>query len=161
MSAPTLINSYRADGPRLHEDPHHSEVNDLLTSEHSEHEHGFEWTEIARIAFVAFAAAAVWFRLWEPFPQFSVIGIAAALIGGYPIFKEAFENIVKRKMTMELSMTIALSRLWQLESFSPPWSLLPSSLPLRYWKVSPSGEAGKPSRVFSIFSQNRHGPAQW
>jgi heavy metal translocating P-type ATPase len=37
-----------------------------------------------------------------------VIGIAAALIGGYPIFKEAFENIVERKMTMELSMTIAL-----------------------------------------------------
>jgi heavy metal translocating P-type ATPase len=32
----------------------------------------------------------------------------AALIGGYPIFKEAFENIVERKMTMELSMTIAL-----------------------------------------------------
>jgi heavy metal translocating P-type ATPase len=30
------------------------------------------------------------------------------LIGGYPIFKEAFENIVERKMTMELSMTIAL-----------------------------------------------------
>jgi len=57
---------------------------------------------------VASAAAAVWFRLWEPFPEVSVIGIAAALIGGYPIFKEAFENIVERKMTMELSMTIAL-----------------------------------------------------
>ena len=79
-----------------------------MTSEHSEHEHGFEWTEVARIAFVAFAAAAVWFRLWEPFPHISVIGIAAALIGGYPIFKEAFENIVERKTTMELSMTIAL-----------------------------------------------------
>ena len=38
----------------------------------------------------------------------SVIGIAATLLGGYPIFKEAFENIVERKMTMELSMTIAL-----------------------------------------------------
>ena len=57
---------------------------------------------------MALAAAAVWFRLWEPFPHVSVIGIAAALIGGYPIFKEAFENIVERKMTMELSMTIAL-----------------------------------------------------
>ena len=57
---------------------------------------------------MAVAAAAVWFRLWEPFPHISVIGIAAALIGGYPIFKEAFENIVERKMTMELSMTIAL-----------------------------------------------------
>jgi hypothetical protein len=32
----------------------------------------------------------------------------AALVGGYPIVKEAFENIVERKMTMELSMTIAL-----------------------------------------------------
>ena len=57
---------------------------------------------------MALAAAAVWFRLWEPFPHISVIGIAATLIGGYPIFKEAFENIVERKMTMELSMTIAL-----------------------------------------------------
>jgi heavy metal translocating P-type ATPase len=77
-------------------------------AEHKEHGHGVEWTELIRIAFVAFAAAAVWFRFWEPFANLSVIGIAATLIGGYPIFKEAFENIVERKMTMELSMTIAL-----------------------------------------------------
>jgi len=57
---------------------------------------------------VAAAAAAVWFRVWEPFPRVSIIGIAATLIGGYPIFKEAVENIFDRKMTMELSMTIAL-----------------------------------------------------
>jgi heavy metal translocating P-type ATPase len=74
----------------------------------AEHEHGLEWAELIRIAFVALAAAAVWFRLWEPFPRISVIGIAATLIGGYPIFKEAVENIIERKMTMELSMTIAL-----------------------------------------------------
>ena len=77
-------------------------------AEHKEHGHRVEWTELIRIAFVALAAAAVWFRLWEPFAHISVIGIAATLIGGYPIFKEAFENIVERKMTMELSMTIAL-----------------------------------------------------
>jgi heavy metal translocating P-type ATPase len=77
-------------------------------TEHGEHEHRFEWVELLRIAFVTLAAAAVWFRLWEPFPRISVIGIVGALIGGYPIFKEAFENIVERKMTMELSMTIAL-----------------------------------------------------
>ena len=76
--------------------------------EDSDHEHPFEWMELVRIAFVALAAAAVWLRVWEPFPHISVIGIAATLIGGYPIFKEAFENIVERKMTMELSMTIAL-----------------------------------------------------
>ncbi len=74
----------------------------------AEHEHAFEWADLARIGFVVLAAAAVWFRIWEPFARVSVIGIAATLIGGYPIFKEAFENIVERKMTMELSMTIAL-----------------------------------------------------
>src|SRR5580692_3050497 len=105
MSSPNLINRYGGEGPHLHEESPHPEAKDPSLSEH---EHGFEWTEIARIVFVALAAAAVWFRVWEPFPHISVIGIAAALVGGYPIFKEAFENIVERKMTMELSMTIAL-----------------------------------------------------
>ena len=74
-----------------------------------DHEHGFEIVEVLRVVFVAVAAAAVWFHLWEPFHRISVIGLAATLIGGYPIFKEAFENIVERRMTMELSMTIALA----------------------------------------------------
>src|ERR1700758_2621296 len=73
-----------------------------------DHEHGFEIAEVLRVVFVALAAAAVWFHLWEPFHRVSVIGLAATLIGGYPIFKEAFENIIQRRMTMELSMTIAL-----------------------------------------------------
>jgi Cd2+/Zn2+-exporting ATPase/Cu+-exporting ATPase len=77
-------------------------------SEHADHEHKPEWIELARIGFVALAAAAVWFRIWEPLPRVSVIGIAATLIGVYPIFREAWENIVERTMTMELSMTIAL-----------------------------------------------------
>jgi heavy metal translocating P-type ATPase len=74
-----------------------------------DHEHGFEIVEVLRVVFVALAAAAVWFHLWEPFHRVSVIGLAATLIGGYPIFKEAFENVVERRMTMELSMTIALA----------------------------------------------------
>jgi len=108
MSAPHLIERSPANGPQLHESSHSQDMKGSEGSQHSEHEHGLEWSELARIAFVALAAAAVWFRLWEPFPHVSVIGIAATLIGGYPIFKEAFENIVERKMTMELSMTIAL-----------------------------------------------------
>ena len=79
-----------------------------IDAEREEQDHGLEWAELVRIAFVALAAVAVWFRIWEPFPHISVIGVAATLVGGYPIFKEAFENIVERKMTMELSMTIAL-----------------------------------------------------
>jgi heavy metal translocating P-type ATPase len=76
--------------------------------EDHDHEHVFEPVEVLRVVFVALAAAAVWFHLWEPLHRVSVIGLAAALIGGYPIFKEAFENIIERRMTMELSMTIAL-----------------------------------------------------
>jgi len=108
MSAPQSVEKTRTTAPSS-ESPASLEMkrpkND---SKHAEQEHGFEWVELIRIAFVAFAAGAVWFRVWEPFPHISVVGIAAALIGGYPIFKEAFENIVQRKMTMELSMTIAL-----------------------------------------------------
>jgi heavy metal translocating P-type ATPase len=73
-----------------------------------EHEHEFEWMEAARIVAVALAAAAVWFRLWEPLRSVSVIGIAGLAIGGWPIFKEAFENLLARRMTMELSMSIAI-----------------------------------------------------
>jgi heavy metal translocating P-type ATPase len=76
--------------------------------EHHDHEHGFELVEVLRVVFVALAAAAVWFHLWEPFHRVSIIGLVATLIGGYPIFKEAFENILEHRMTMELSMTIAL-----------------------------------------------------
>ncbi|HWO34998.1 MAG TPA: cation-translocating P-type ATPase [Candidatus Acidoferrum sp.] len=108
MSAPQSVEKTRTTAP-FSESPASLEMkrpkND---SKHAEQEHGFEWVELMRIAFVAFAAGAVWFRVWEPFPHISVVGIAAALIGEYPIFKEAFENIVERKMTMELSMTIAL-----------------------------------------------------
>ena len=57
---------------------------------------------------MALASAAVWFRVWEPFPHVSVIGLAAALIGMYPILKEAFQAVLARRMTMELSMTIAI-----------------------------------------------------
>src|ERR1700693_3654930 len=109
MSSTPIIKKSPANPPHLTETRKSPELKELdLGSEHEQHGQGVDWSELARIAFVALAAAAVWFRLWEPFPHISVIGIVAALIGGYPIFKEAFENIVERKMTMELSMTIAL-----------------------------------------------------
>jgi heavy metal translocating P-type ATPase len=109
MSSSPLITHPSAPGPELERtSPQKKKPDPGADHEEHEHEHGVEWTELIRIVFVGLAAVAVWFRLWEPFPHISVIGIAATLIGGYPIFKEAFENIVERKMTMELSMTIAL-----------------------------------------------------
>jgi heavy metal translocating P-type ATPase len=73
-----------------------------------DHEHRFEWPQALRIALVAVAAAAEWFRVWEPFPAVSVIGIFGLLVGGWPILKEAVDNLKQRRMTMELSMTIAI-----------------------------------------------------
>jgi Cd2+/Zn2+-exporting ATPase/Cu+-exporting ATPase len=61
-----------------------------------------------RIALVALAAAAAWFRVWEPFPRVDLVATLATLAGGYPIFREAFEALRNRHMTMELSMTIAI-----------------------------------------------------
>ncbi len=87
----------------VHEDDHRAH-----DASHS-HEHGhIESFDLVRIGVTAAVAALVWFRVWEPFPHVSVIGVAGVLFGGYPIFREAVENIGERRMTMELSMMIAL-----------------------------------------------------
>ena len=78
------------------------------TGEQNDSDGHIERFDLIRIAVTALAAGLTWFRIWEPSPHFSVIGIAGILFGGYPIFREAFENIRDRRMTMELSMTIAL-----------------------------------------------------
>lgn len=75
---------------------------------HHDHEHALDWREALRIALVAAAAAGVWFHIWEPIPSASVIGIVGLLIGGWPMFREAAENLAARRMTMELSMSIAV-----------------------------------------------------
>jgi Cd2+/Zn2+-exporting ATPase/Cu+-exporting ATPase len=93
-------------------------VNDLRVYSSAMHEqavedeagqtYGLEWTEFAQIAVVAAAAAAVWFQIWEPFPNVSLIGLFGLAVGGWPIFSEAAKNLVARRMTMELSMSIAI-----------------------------------------------------
>jgi heavy metal translocating P-type ATPase len=77
--------------------------------EPGEGEHGLETIELARIGVVAVASLLVWLRVWEPFPHVSVIGVGAALVGGYPILREALSALAARRMTMELSMTIAIA----------------------------------------------------
>lgn len=77
--------------------------------EEHDHEHSLEWVELVRIGLVALACIASWFGVWQRFARFDVIALVATLVGGYPIFKEAFDNLLARRMTMELSMTIALA----------------------------------------------------
>jgi len=77
-------------------------------AEEQKGDHVLSRLEAARIIVVAMAAAAVWFHVWEPLPGVSLIGILGVLIGGWPIFKQAAENAATRRMTMELSMSIAI-----------------------------------------------------
>jgi len=73
-----------------------------------DHDHAFEWPEMLRIALVAVAAICVGWHVWEPFAAISVIGVIGLAVGGWPIYKEALENLLARRMTMELSMSIAI-----------------------------------------------------
>jgi len=112
MSSSDLTHSAldRVSAPVLHADEHGQDHHgdDPDHADHHDHEHPFEWQEMLRIALVGAAAAAVWWRVWEPFTAVSVIGVVGLLIGGWPIFREALENLVERRMTMELSMSIAI-----------------------------------------------------
>ena len=86
----------------------------LPSSGHADHEDGHEQDhplnrlEIYRVLFVAVAAGAIWFLGGGRNPYVTGIGVICTLIGGFPIFHEAYENIVQRRMTMELSMAIAI-----------------------------------------------------
>jgi P-type Cu+ transporter len=64
--------------------------------------------DLVRIGLVAIAVLVSWFFPWQPFLRVDAVALTATLVGGYPIFKEAFEALRRRQMTMELSMTIAL-----------------------------------------------------
>jgi heavy metal translocating P-type ATPase len=77
-------------------------------SDEHEKSHGLDWVEVGRVLFVAVAAASIWFLRGSSIPYLNLIGAVCALAGGYPIYHEAFENIVQRRMTMELSMAIAI-----------------------------------------------------
>ena len=73
-----------------------------------DHEYALSWREINRVLFVGAAAGAIWFLGGAPNPYITTIGVISTIVGGFPIFHEAYENIAQRRMTMELSMTIAI-----------------------------------------------------
>jgi heavy metal translocating P-type ATPase len=73
-----------------------------------DHGHALSWRDINRVLFVAAAAGAIWFLGGGSNRYITAIGVVCTLVGGFPIFHEAYENIIQRRMTMELSMTIAI-----------------------------------------------------
>ena len=73
-----------------------------------EHENPLNSKEISRVLFVGVAAGSMWFLGRSTNPYIIAVGVICTLVGGFPIFHEAYENIVQRRMTMELSMAIAI-----------------------------------------------------
>jgi len=65
--------------------------------------------ELVRIALVAVVAAGSWFGWWPRLARVDVVGIAGVVVGGFPIYHEAFLAVRERRMTMELSMTLAIA----------------------------------------------------
>lgn len=78
--------------------------------EHHEHEHEHEtsWHEWARVAFVGVLLLVAWSGIVPRVHGLDLVALTGILFGGYPIFREAFADLFKGHMTMELSMTIAL-----------------------------------------------------
>lgn len=54
----------------------------------------FNFRRLWPIALVALAIIPTWLHVGEPRPGWSIIGLAAAIIGGWPIYKEAFANLL-------------------------------------------------------------------
>jgi P-type Cu+ transporter len=72
------------------------------------HEHQVGFAEYVRLGLMAVVIVASLTGWWKHVMDRDWLAFVTTLIGGYPIFQEAWENLRKRRMTMELSMTIAL-----------------------------------------------------
>jgi Cd2+/Zn2+-exporting ATPase/Cu+-exporting ATPase len=78
------------------------------SDEHAHQSGWLEWRELGPIALVGFATLLTWLRLWPTVAGFDALPVAATLLGSYPIFRAALAAVLERRMTMELSMTVAI-----------------------------------------------------
>lgn len=62
-----------------------------------------------RLAVMAGVALLSYLGLWKLVLPFDLVAIAAALIGGYPVFAETFHSLRHRRVNMEVSMTVAIA----------------------------------------------------
>jgi cation transport ATPase len=70
--------------------------------------YALSWRDINGVLFVAAAAGAIWFLGKTSNPYITVVGVICTLVGAFPIFQEAYENIRQRRMTMEPPIAIAI-----------------------------------------------------
>src|SRR2546428_11678072 len=65
-----------------------------------------EYIRLGLVALVIVLSLTGWWRYWM---SRDWLAFAATLIGGFPIFKEAWDNLRPWRKTMEMSKTIALN----------------------------------------------------
>ncbi len=64
---------------------------------------------LARILAVAAGAVVVRFGWWEPLDRVSVLGVVVTAYGAWPMVRAAVTSLAARRMTMELSMSLAVA----------------------------------------------------
>jgi Cd2+/Zn2+-exporting ATPase/Cu+-exporting ATPase len=99
-----------AEGNHGHYAHSHGQIHDQ--DEHDDeghnHDHQTGTADYVRLGLIGIIVVASLTGWWHPFMNRDWLAFAGTVIGGFPIYKEAWENLRKRRMTMELSMTIAL-----------------------------------------------------
>ena len=84
---------------------HDRHADDEHAQEHHHETSSAEYVRLGLMALIIIASLSGW---WRHFMSRDWLAFVATLVGGFPIFEEALENLRKRRMTMELSMTLAL-----------------------------------------------------
>jgi heavy metal translocating P-type ATPase len=98
--------SHLEDASRDHDHTHDHHEDQGHDDHDHDHETGIgEYVRLSLMGIIVIASVTGW---WRPFMDRDWLAFAGTVIGGFPIYKEAWENLLKRRMTMELSMTIAL-----------------------------------------------------
>ena len=85
---------------QIAEQQHHHDEHD--------HDHAAGTAESVRLGIMALIVLASLTGWWRAFMDRDWLAFTGTVVGGFPIYHEAWQNLLKRRMTMELSMTIAL-----------------------------------------------------
>jgi cation transport ATPase len=93
--------------PEILEDRQSHHDGDNESHDH-DHDHTSGTAEYVRLGIMALIIVASLTGWWRPFMKHDWLAFIGTLVGGLAIYQEAWRNLLKRRMTMELSMTIAL-----------------------------------------------------
>jgi cation transport ATPase len=114
---------------------------------HNGDDHGNQgatkWWDISIVLLVTAAVGAMWFLQGSSNPYIPAIGVICTVVGGFPIFHEAYEDIVQRRMTMELSMAIAIVAALAIRELFTALVITLFVLIAKFWGVLQLAETAK------------------